>query len=74
MIHDLTYIEGRLRLTDDISHHRVRDELSELRSEIWDDLSLLSVSHLRVGMIPPGSDDRIFQSRTTLSLEVVVRK
>ncbi len=74
MIHDIDDIKCTLRLSDDVSHHGIRDKLPKFRSKIWDNLTLFSFTHLCIGIVPPRFYDRIFECGTAFSLEIFIRK
>lgn len=71
-MHHVIDIKGALYLSDDVAHHRVRDESSEFRCPERYHLALLAISHLRERVIPPGLDDRILDRIHALLLEIII--
>jgi hypothetical protein len=73
-IHNIRDVERGFRLTDDIAHQRIGDELPEFRGEIRDNLRFFTVSHLRERIIPPRLDNGVFERIAAFHLKMVVRK
>lgn len=74
MIHDIDDIKCALRLSDDVSHHRIRDKLTKFRSKIRDNFPFFSFTHLCIGIVPPRFYDRIFECGSAFSLEIFIGK
>ncbi len=72
LIHDLTDVEGRLRLTDDVAHRGIRDEGAELRGEVRDHLFFFTSTRLRDFILPEAPHDDVLALAHLVPLELII--